>query len=321
MTKATKIWLVTAFLLVVIGCLFFGGAMMAAKWDFSKLSAVKFETNEHEIGDEFSSISVKTDTSDITFVLSDNEKCKVECYEEEKAKHYVAVEGDTLVIKTIDEKSWYDYIGFNFTSPKIKVYLPKTEYSGLFIKESTGDVEIPKGLSFEGIDITLKTGDVSCFASATKLIKIKTSTGSICVEDTYAPAFELSASTGRITASNLVCNGDLSTAVTTGKTNLTDIKCKNLISKGSTGDISINSVIATEKISIKSSTGDIRFDDSDAAEIAVETDTGDVTGSLLTDKVFLTHTDTGKCDVPKTTVGGKCEITTDTGDIRVTVKT
>ena len=71
---------------------------------------------------------------------------------------------------------------------------------------------------------------------------------------------------------------------------------------------------------IKRSTGDVKFDGSDAAEIFIKTDTGDVTGSLLTDKVFITQTDTGNIDVPKTVNGGRCEISTDTGDIKISVK-
>ena len=58
-------------------------------------------------------------------------------------------------------------------------------------------------------------------------------------------------------------------------------------------------------------TGDVKFDACDASEISVKTDTGDVTGSLLTDKVFITNTDTGRVNVPQTATGGRCEIITD----------
>ena len=61
----------------------------------------------------------------------------------------------------------------------------------------------------------------------------------------------------------------------------------------------------------------MKFDSSDAAEIYVRTSTGDVAGSLLTDKVFMTQTDTGNVGVPQTITGGKCEIHTDTGDIQI----
>ena len=55
----------------------------------------------------------------------------------------------------------------------------------------------------------------------------------------------------------------------------------------------------------------------DAEEIGIKTDTGDVTGSLLSEKVFHARTDTGRIEVPKTTGGGLCEIVTDTGDVRI----
>jgi hypothetical protein len=44
-----------------------------------------------------------------------------------------------------------------------------------------------------------------------------------------------------------------------------------------------------------------------------------VKGSLLTDKIFVTQSDTGKVDVPETVSGGKCKVTTDTGDIRIEI--
>ena len=66
-------------------------------------------------------------------------------------------------------------------------------------------------------------------------------------------------------------------------------------------------------------TGNVNFDGSDAAEIFVKTSTGKVTGNFLTDKVFITQTDTGTVAVPKTVTGGRCKIATDTGDIEIKI--
>lgn len=66
-------------------------------------------------------------------------------------------------------------------------------------------------------------------------------------------------------------------------------------------------------------TGDIEFDGCDADAIYVKTDTGSVMGTFLTDKEFVTDTDTGSVDVPKSVTGGRCEISTDTGNIRVKI--
>lgn len=317
MRKTTKIWLVIATFLVLIGCIIFVGVMSMLKWDFMKLSTIKYETNTYEISDTFSNISINTDTADIVFAVSDNGKCTVECCEEVTSKHFVTTEDDTLIIKKPHNKHWYNYIGINFGSPKITVYLPKTEYASLLIREDTGDIKIPKDFIFNNADLSLSTGDVDFFASAFKMIKIKNSTGDICVENISAGSLDISTSTGDIAVSNIICEDDSNFKVSTGKTKLTNIKCKNLISNGNTGDISLNNVIAKEKFSIKRSTGDVKFNRSDANEIFVKTDTGEVEGILLSDKVFITNTDTGEIDVPKTSVGGRCEITTDTGNIKI----
>lgn len=319
MITRTKVWLIIAAFLVLFGAIVFTGIMTTLKWDFSKLATVNYETNTYVISEAFDSIYANTDTADIVFVFSDDGKCRVECYEEENAKYSVTVENSTLTIQLIDERSVYNFIGLNFGSPKITVCLPKTEYSSLTIKESTGDIKIPKDINFNNVDILLNTGDVAFNASASETVKIKTSTGDIRVENTRIGTLDLSVSTGTVTVSDVTCEGDITVAVSTGKSRLSEIRCKSLISRGSTGDILLNNVIAAEKFSVERSTGDVKFDGSDAAEIFVKTDTGDVTGRLLTDKVFITKTDTGDVDVPKTVSGGRCEIVTDTGDIKIDV--
>ena len=322
MRKATIAWLVIATALVLIGCILFGGVMFALGWDFRKLSTVEYETNTYDVNEPFKSISLKTDTADIKFALSNDGKCKVECLEDENAKHSVTVEDGTLTVELIDERSVSDYIkyiGINYGSSRITVYLPKGEYASLVIEEDTGDIEIPDDFNFRDVDISVSTGNVVFGASASKSVSIKTSTGDIAVENISVGSLALSVTTGRITATSVNCEDDLTVGVSTGKVYLTDIVCENVISRGSTGDITLNNVIAEEKLLIKRSTGDVKLDGCDAGEISVETSTGDVVGSLLSDKVFNAETSTGRCDVPKTTTGGKCEISTDTGDIKIVI--
>ena len=280
MTKTTKIWLIIATTLLLTGCIIFGGVMTVYKWDFSKLSTNKYETNKYDITDNFKNISVNVKTADIVFVASEKAKTEVVCYEQDNANHEVSVDNDTLTIKLVDERKWYEYIGINFRTPKITVYLPQGEYGNLTVSASTGDIDI-KNLSAENINLTVTTGEIE--------------------------------------AKSITCNGDFKTTVSTGEVELKDVSCKNLSSNGNTGDITLKDVIAEEKFAIERSTGDVKFERCDANEIFIKTDTGDVKGSLLSDKVFITETDTGNIDVPKTITGGRCEITTDTGDIKITV--
>ena len=140
------------------------------------------------------------------------------------------------------------------------------------------------------------------------------------MEGIDAGSLELSVSTGHVTVLDFRSAGDIKVTLSTGKTNISDVRCKNLITDGNTGDVFLKNVIATERFSIERSTGDVKFDRCDASEIFVQTDTGSVTGTLLSDKVFIPKSDTGDIEVPKTVTGGRCEITTDTGDIKISIE-
>ena len=98
---------------------------------------------------------------------------------------------------------------------------------------------------------------------------------------------------------------------------MTGVTCKTLTSTGSTGKIALKNVIATDNFYVERSTGDVRLENCDAGEIRIKTSTGDVTGTLRSEKVFLAKTSTGKVRVPDTITGGRCEITTSTGDIDI----
>ncbi len=320
MSKGNKMWIIIAASLLAVGLLIFAGAMIALDFDFTKLSTVKYETNTYEVREDFNKISIDADVTEIEFVLSDSKQCKVVCFEREKAKHSAAVQDGTLTIRTIDTRKWYDYIGFSFGEPKMTIYLPKTEYASLLIKGSTGDIEIPKDFAFDTVDISASTGDVACYASASESMKIKLSTGGVCVKNISVGTLDLSVTTGSVTASSINCEGNIKVSVSTGKTKLTDISCKNVMSSGSTGNIILKNVIAAESFSIERSTGDVILEGSDAAEIYVKTSTGDVTGTLLSEKVFITKTNTGSVNVPETLTGGKCEIKTSTGNIQIHIQ-
>ena len=320
MTKTTGVWLLTAFSLILLGLILFGGVMTMLKWDFLKLSTSVYETNRYELQENCKNITIVTDTAHIVFVPSENSKGTVACYETTNKKHSVTATEGNLVIEVNDTRKWYELIGLNFRTPKITVSLPAGEYGTLSIRSSTGDIEIPKDFMFESIDISESTGYVQTRASASDYVKIKTSTGDIQAENISAASLALSVSTGKVTVSNVTCTGDVSVNVSTGKTVMTDVVCQNMDSNGSTGKISLQNVAASGTLSIKRSTGDVHFDGCDAAEIYVTTDTGSVTGTLLSEKVFIAASDTGRIDVPKTVTGGRCEITTDTGDIRLSVK-
>ena len=289
-------------------------------WDFGDLSTNKYETNIYEFAQDFSDIQVNSSTADILFSLSDDKNTYVECIEYHNEKHSVKVDNNCLYIEINSSRKWYEYIGIAFKSPKITIKIPKTEYKNLLINSDTSDIDIPDYFKFYNINISVSTGNVKNKSTVLNELKISTSTGHIDIKKILAKKIDLSVSTGYVNLSSVDCESDIIVKVSTGKTHFTDVKCKNIFSKGSTGDFKLNTVIASETVDIKRSTGKVTFEDCDAKELIVKTSTGDVKGILLSEKIFITTTDTGKVDVPQTNSGGKCNITTNTGDIKIDIK-
>ena len=280
MSGAKKFWLIAGSALVIIGFLMFGGIMTVLGWDFTKISTSKFKTNAYDISEEYKNIQIYTETASVVFLPSQDAKTSVVIYEQTNVEHSVEVKDGILSIKMIDMRKWYQHIGTNLSSPKITVYLPSEEYGALSVECTTGDI------SLEGV---------------------------------MADNIELSLSTGKISLSAIRCN-ELKFNVSTGRSVLDDVQCKALFSEGTTGNVSLNSVIVEENLSIKRTTGSIEFLNCDAGELFIKTTTGDVKGCLLTEKIFITHTSTGQINLPPTRGGGKCEITTSTGNITVELK-
>lgn len=280
MMKRAKIWLLIATFLMILGMAVFGAVMFACQWDFTKLETKIYNTNTYQITEDFHNFSINANTADIVFALSTDGSCSVVCYEEENIHHSVSVEEDTLVIQALDERSWQDHIGINFGSSKITLYLPHGEYLSLVIRESAGEVYIPEAFQFRDVDIHVSTGNIEFSSSVSGDLKLHTTTGNVRAKNLSAGSLELSTSTGKLFLENVIVSGSL---------------CA------------------------KTDTGDIRLDACDAENIQIQTDTGEITGTLLSPKIFIAKSDTGKIHVPQTTTGGRCEVTTDTGDIKLEI--
>ena len=299
MKKETiKKLLLIAVALIVIGSLSLSISLALNSWDYAKITSKNYKNDSIDIYEPFDKISIDTDTSDIEFIRAQS-KCTVDFYQLENAEYSTYISNNTLYISAADSKSIFDHISFiSSETVKIKIYLPESFYTSLQINDETGDIVIPNNFSFDSIDISTSTGDVSDNASA-KTIRISNQTGDTSLNNISADHITLSCSTG--------------------DTILNDVTSEYINSSGSTGDLDLINVNATKTIKAERSTGDITLRNSDANELYLETSTGSVSGSLLSGKTFVTSSSTGNIDVPSSS-GGKCEIKTSTGDITITIR-
>ncbi len=312
----------------------------------------------HELTEDFNKIQINTSVSNITFELSDNDSATVVCREKADRKHNVTVADGTLSIEKTDTKKWYHIFNFDFTVPSVTVYLPRAEYTSLQIKSSTGNITIPEGFNFtDGIGIKGSTGSISCSASANGTVKIDNSTGNVSIRNASASKYELDTSTGMTTLDNVTCEsivavgttgdfflldseisesvkisrdtGDIeirnvsarhcNLTLTTGTTDISNLKCESLSSVGDTGKIIVSDIETSGNISIARSTGNSTLN-----SIACN---GNISMVSTTGKQELKNTtcanlnivaDTGKLVMNDVIANGSMTIERSTGDVDFT---
>ena len=301
--------------LIIAGLVFCTCALVTEKFNFSNFGTVKYHTETYTVTDTFTDIEINVDTDDINFLPAPDGVCKVVCSETEKLRHSVTVQNGKLMIKIADERRWFDHIGIFFGESEMTVYLPEKQLESLTIENDTGDITVPSDFSFGGVQIETDTGDISFNAAVVGNLSLTSDTGNIKIAQNSADKLFLETDTGNISIISATVGGLTDIETDTGDVKLEDVKGGSLKAESSTGNITFKNTVLNENIEVESDTGDVKFDSSDANEIYVKTSTGDVGGNLLTEKVFITKTATGNINVPESTSGGKCKITTSTGDI------
>ena len=301
MTKTAKIWLITAIVLIAAGAAMFLCSMAMLGFDFTRLSTVKFETVVFEPEGSFDSVSIIVSTADVELVHTDEGVCRVVCGQHTNLRHSASVKDGILII-AMDEspaRLWYDNIGISFGDPKITVYLPEKQYDAITAVTSTGDIVVPDRFSFDTANAAATTGDISWSANVSGALKLSASTGNIEAGDFDAGSVNMETSTGRITVSGLDCSGDVSLGASTGR-------------------VTLSSVIAGGKLQIGTTTGSVRADSCDAESVSIKTSTGSVNCSFLSPKTVQADSGTGKINIPENGGGGRCVVSTSTGNITVT---
>lgn len=314
-----KALIIIAVILLVLGCTIFFAAFAAARFDFKNFGTSELQTKTYPVSEEFRNIQIDENTAEIAFALSEDGTCSIVCRESEKTTRTVTVEEGTLRIVSEQEIGWKNVFNLSFEEESVTVYLPKDAYETLLIETHTGDVDIPENLHFNDIDITGSTCDVRCGASVSNKLSIQLSTGDVTLTGISAGAIKCTVTTGDVRMQSVSCAGDVTLKCSTGRTTLDGLTAQSLCSEGSTGKVQLKNVVVSGMLTIERGTGDVTFENSDAGEIRVKTSTGDVTGSLRSEKVFTTHSSTGDIRVPNGVSGGKCEITTSTGDIDIMI--
>lgn len=74
-----------------------------------------------------------------------------------------------------------------------------------------------------------------------------------------------------------------------GRVELAHIRSGEIVAQSTTGRIVLNDVIAEDRPYAKSISGGVTLDGCDGGTIRIESTSGSVKGSILSDKTFVTH--------------------------------
>lgn len=237
----------------------------------------------HEVQEAFTGIHVEDVDCAVRILPSADGMCRVVCHDrvDGTVYHTVDAQDGELKITRHDTRKWYQFFDVSLESAAVEVYLPEHAYRELAISTASGSVEVNRGFTFERVSLHSSSGSIRMLSDAHEELKAESTSG-------------------RVTVSSTRC----------GKANV----------KTTSGSIELNDVIAETELSIHTTSGSVTLNGCDGGSVRVKTVSGSVKGTLLSDKVFVTHTVSGSVRVPESAGGGACEIHTTSGSIRLDVK-
>lgn len=301
MSKGKKVTIIVAFCCIATGILLTVGAFAMLNFDFSKLNNENFKTNTYEIDETFSDITINDVECDLRLLKSTDGKCKVVCTESDDIVNYIEVENDTLIVKRTDNRPWYDHVGIWWgNNLNVSIYLPQDTYNMLYLKSVSGDIYADEGFTFSEATALSTSGDITFNSNAKDSLVIKSTSGDIISHSKTAGKATVKTTSGEIEISNMTCN--------------------EIIVYSTSGDIELSSVTVAGNAECKAVSGDIELDYCDAATLDLKTTSGEINGTLMSPKNFITSTVSGDIKVPASQLyTGDCYIKTTSGDVKVNI--
>ena len=320
MKNWVKTLLMVAGILTIAGLGIFITVWAVNDFEIDKINTYEYTTNTYQIEEEFTDVAIDVEISNISLIKAEEDQVKIVCNESKRTKYNISVANNTLMIETKNSYKWSSFFNFGaWKKEKLELYLPENLYNKLEIKNDMGNVVVNKEIKFKEIKVESSTGNLELYASINKIV-VEMDTGNIKINDVNASTIDLKTSTGIHTLTNVTASSNIYLKTDTGPINLTGVRAVNLRINVETGRVKLNDVIASGRLDVTTSTGSVTLTDCDAGEIYIKTSTGTVNGTLLSPKTFYATSEFGRINVPKTTTGGRCEIETSTGSIKIEIK-
>lgn len=328
MKKSTKVLLAVALVLVIAGGLLAVIGMGGMGFRFDKpfgFIVSRGNTPEradvaektYTVSETFRSIDVKSQDGELRLYPAEDGVCRVVCMEHQYRTHTVEVVNGELRIERHNQPGFFSMMDFG--KDEIALFLPEQVYESLTVSAASGDATIPESFSFDLASLSAASGDIHFSAAVTGTLTLSAASGDISVDGAEPDLLSVSTGSGDISLSALRVGGKLYAESTSGTIRVKDLRCGEAEVNSTSGDQLLTGLVAEGRLKLHAVSGEIELSGCDGGDVYIDATSGDVTGFLLTEKTFVTHTSSGTVRVPEGR-GATCEVHTTSGDIRISVE-
>ena len=319
MKDGTKIALLAAGILLLLGVGAMIGGMRALRFDFTRLGTADPVTRTAEFTEPITDISLKGVHCETVLKPAPDGVCRVVFTGGEKLLLHASAESGTLTVSVEDGRKWYEMIGVFSFSDGLTVFLPEREYGSLTVELTSGSLEIPEDFVFSALTVQNVSGAVKLAASADRL-NVHTTSGAISVNGVRAKQAEIGSTSGSIRLSEVNAEETLTVETTSGSVTLEKCSAREIFACSTSGGIRLSEADAEDTLTVESISGGIRLDGGQAQKTEITSSSGSVKGTVTGEYLYDVRTSSGSISVPESGGSRLFRVTTSSGSVRIEQK-
>lgn len=301
--------LLFAAILVLLGVVLVVTALAMTDFDLQNLSVSGFEERSYETSARLTEIEIDIKNVPVRVEPSRDSSIHLAYYESDRVSYTInELDNGKLRVTSTDKTKWYDHyfniVNVDFFYNVFTVTIPESYEGEIRIKTSNGSINIE--------DLRLKD------------LKLTSSNGSITAEKLAVDGeINLNTSNSKIRVSDVSAGGDIICETSNSPVSIKRAAAENISVKTSSGSIDINGVAASRELNLKTSNGKISFERVNVGSALVcKTSNSSVEGVIdgkITDYTISAETSNASSTLPSHMRGGDkiLDIKTSNGSISV----
>ena len=344
---------------IIIGLILLVSALSRTNFNVSRLAAAECEMKKQVVSEPFDRIIADTADLNVALTLAPDGVCEVEYPEGEAVRVSVQTKDGALIVSQEEFSRFPLHIlPAQACFESVNIRLSARAYSSLAVSTASGDVSVSDDLSFQSARVCTTSGCVDFRADAEETslsatsgrvsacggtigrTAAETSSGDIRLENVRASSIRAECSSGRAYVLSSACEGDLEISAssgniqmesaeiggaltlesTSGEIELQRVQSKTLDFSSTSGSVRARDTCAGDSLHGKTTSGSVSLTNCDAKTVSINCTSGSVHAEMATPKRVFWKSTSGSVSVPEDADGERMDVSTTSGNIRVTFR-